>query len=88
MACEIKDPSARQKIMQMLLDCKGTNPNIKNKTGWTPLHLCVKKKLFEEVRLLLEYGADPNITDSAGWSALCIAFNEVDDTAGKKAQAF
>ncbi|MHB9147571.1 MAG: ankyrin repeat domain-containing protein [Candidatus Amoebophilus sp.] len=35
--------------------------NLKNKEGFTPLHLAIKKKNLESVKLLLEYKASPNI---------------------------
>lgn len=54
-----------QKLREIkkLLDGK-QNPNIKNKTSYTPLMYACMNNDIELVKLLLKYKADPNIKNN------------------------
>lgn len=56
----------------MLLE-HGADPNIHIMKGDTVLHLAVKNKDIELIKLLLEHDADPNIKNNSGKSPLDIA---------------
>ncbi|MGD8499618.1 MAG: ankyrin repeat domain-containing protein [Phycisphaerales bacterium] len=45
---------------------QGADLEAKNSNGYTPLHVAVRQKRSEMVRLLLEAGANPNAQDSSG----------------------
>ena len=47
----------------------GGDPTIKNKAGFTCLHIAAREGRVEIVKLLLSKGVDPNIRDSYGFSA-------------------
>lgn len=47
----------------------GGDPTIKNKTGFTSLHIAARDGRTEIVKLLLNKGCDPNIRDNYGFSA-------------------
>jgi len=46
----------------------GADPNAKNRFGCTPLHEPVMAANFENIKLLLKFGADPDIEDNDGVS--------------------
>ena len=48
----------------------GTDLNLQNKYGWTPLHIAIRRDRREMVAYLLEKGADINKTDGVGWTPL------------------
>jgi len=52
---------------------KGTDPNIRDGSGNTPLHFAAPKGCAEVARLLLEHGADPNAQDKSGETPLHVA---------------
>jgi len=47
----------------------GGDPTIKNKAGFTSLHIAARDGRTEIVKLLLNKGVDPNIRDGFGFSA-------------------
>jgi len=49
---------------------KGTDLNIQNKYGWTPLHVAIRRDRRDMVAYLLEQGADINTLDGVGWTPL------------------
>lgn len=49
---------------------KGSDPNMKDEIGCTPIHNAVKKRHWEVAELLIHRGADPDIRDNAGWTPL------------------
>ena len=53
-----------------LLLGKGANPNVKDKTGSTPLIVAAEIGFVDGVQLLLARGADPNMTNAQGETAL------------------
>ena len=55
-------------ILDLLLQFGG-DPTIKNKAGFTGLHIAARKGYTEIVKLLMAKGADPNIRDAHGFSA-------------------
>jgi len=48
----------------------GTDLNIQNKYGWTPLHVAIRRDRRDMVAYLLEQGADINRLDGVGWTPL------------------
>ena len=50
------------KIVEMLCT-EGTDPNLTDKSGQTPLHLYVAHKLYDCASAIAKWGADPNIED-------------------------
>ncbi len=48
----------------------GTDLNIQNKYGWTPLHVAIRRDRRDMVAYLLEQGADINKIDGVGWTPL------------------
>jgi len=57
--CEGEDPEKAKTIVEYLLE-KGANPNIKNKEGWTPVHIAARKKNNECVKWALSYNFEIN----------------------------
>lgn len=51
----------------------GADPNARDGSGRTPLHVAISKRLEASVRVLLELGADPNATDHFGRTPLELA---------------
>ena len=47
----------------------GGDPTIKNKAGFTALHIAARDGHGEIAKLLLNKGCDPNIRDAFGFSA-------------------
>jgi ankyrin repeat protein len=48
----------------------GTDLNLQNKYGWTPLHIAIRRDRRDMVEYLLEQGADINKIDGVGWTPL------------------
>ena len=48
----------------------GTDLNIQNKYGWTPLHIAIRRDRRDMVTYLLEQGADIDKVDGVGWTPL------------------
>jgi len=48
----------------------GTDINLQNKYGWTPLHIAIRRDRRDMVAYLLEEGADINKVDGVGWTPL------------------
>jgi ankyrin repeat protein len=70
------DPSA---VINALLDAKAAlsgaiDINARDKSGRTPLHLCVQRGFNESISLLLRRGADATVVDDAGVTPLFSAF--------------
>ncbi len=55
---------------------EGTDPNIRDGDGNTPLHFAASKGCAEVARLLLRHGADPNAQDKNGETPLHVAASE------------
>jgi len=47
----------------------GGDPTIRNKAGFTALHIAAREGYKDMVKLLINKGVDPNIRDSYGYSA-------------------
>jgi len=48
----------------------GTDVNLQNYYGWTPLHIAIRRDRRDMVAYLLEQGADINRVDGVGWTPL------------------
>ena len=48
----------------------GTDLNLQNRYGWTPLHIAIRRDRRDMVAYLLDKGADINKTDGVGWTPL------------------
>ena len=48
----------------------GTDVNLQNKYGWTPLHITIRRDRRDMVEYLLAQGADINKVDGVGWTPL------------------
>lgn len=48
----------------------GTDLNLQNRYGWTPLHIAIRRDRREMVAYLLDQGADINKVDDVGWTPL------------------
>ncbi|PHS40714.1 MAG: hypothetical protein COB07_04175 [Sulfurovum sp.] len=48
----------------------GTDVNLQNYYGWTPLHVAIRRDRRDMVAYLLEKGADINKVDGVGWTPL------------------
>ena len=63
----IKQDSAKIKTLIK----KGTDINVKDDWGWTPLFYAVDNRFFNiAIQLLFKHGADPNVKDTIGWAPL------------------
>ena len=62
-------PSDTLAAARLLLE-SGANPNAKNLTGLTPLHIAAYNGQLELVRLLLDHHADPNVANNGGVTPL------------------
>lgn len=63
--------------VQFLLG-KDANPNIKDKTGTTPLQVAIRTGFTDGAEALLKAGADINVTDSTGETPLIAAVHRRD----------
>lgn len=63
-------PSKSRKLFMELLLVKGADVDIQNGFGETMFFLAVKKRLYDEAKLLLQYGASVLCPDSNGTTAL------------------
>jgi len=66
--------SVRMEVFRGLLE-SGSNPNVRNESGWTPLMAAnnVRNEIKREVvELLLAHGADPNAKCEYGYTALLL----------------
>ena len=48
----------------------GTDVNLQNKYGWTPLHIAIRRDRRDMVTYLLDKGADIDKVDGVGWTPL------------------
>lgn len=48
----------------------GTDINLQNQYGWTPLHIAIRRDRRDMVAYLLEQGADIDRVDGVGWTPL------------------
>ena len=48
----------------------GTDVDLQNYYGWTPLHIAIRRDRREMVEFLLEHGADIDKVDGVGWTPL------------------
>lgn len=48
----------------------GTDVNLQNQYGWTPLHMAIRRDRRDMVAYLLEQGADIDKVDGVGWTPL------------------
>ena len=48
----------------------GTDVNLQNQYGWTPLHIAIRRDRRDMVAYLLEKDADINKVDGVGWTPL------------------
>lgn len=48
----------------------GTDVNLQNRYGWTPLHIAIRRDRRDMVTYLLEQGADIDKVDGVGWTPL------------------
>jgi ankyrin repeat protein/serine/threonine protein kinase len=71
----VKSKVNEQKIMKILLEY-GANPNLKDVSGQTPLHLAIVDDKIEIVKLLLEYLVDYNLKDNLGNTPLILAIKK------------
>ncbi|MCC6487002.1 MAG: ankyrin repeat domain-containing protein [Candidatus Hydrogenedentes bacterium] len=65
------DPAAADMLEAIL--ASGSDPNVKDDSGLTPLHYAVLADNGPAVRILLGASADPEITDSEGWTPRDVA---------------
>ncbi|CAI5736919.1 unnamed protein product [Hyaloperonospora brassicae] len=64
--------NAKVKLVHLLVDRVGFDPNVRNVFGQTPLHVAAMGGYPEVVRALLERGADPIAQDRSGLTALSL----------------
>ena len=67
--------NCKKEIIEYLIKC-GSNPNISDNRGNTPLHYALSHKNFQVVNLLIKFGAEENIENRFGlcpWQ--CIGIN-------------
>ena len=67
--------NCKKEIIEFLIKC-GSNPNISDNRGNTPLHYALSHKNFQVVNLLIKFGADENIENCFGlcpWQ--CVGIN-------------
>ncbi len=48
----------------------GTDLNLQNTYGWTPLHIAIRRDRRDMVTYLLDQGADIDKVDGVGWTPL------------------
>ena len=48
----------------------GTDVDLQNTYGWTPLHIAIRRDRRDMVAYLLEHGADIDKVDGVGWTPL------------------
>ena len=64
--------SNRAGVVSVLL-ARGANPDLPNRTGFTPLHHAVEGSALDALRVLLAHGVNVNAKNSAGLTALEMA---------------
>jgi ankyrin repeat protein len=57
---------------------RGADPNVRPKSGWTPLHFAIHAASPGMVQLLIEAGADANSRNNDGKSLLAFASKQND----------
>ncbi|RLN52699.1 hypothetical protein BBJ29_002805 [Phytophthora kernoviae] len=65
--------SIKVKLVHLLVDRVGFNPNVRDVFGQTPLHVAAMGGYQEVVQALLERGCDPVAQDRSGLTALSLA---------------
>lgn len=63
-----KDIEKSKKLLE-----KGANPNYRDESGYTTLHIASQDNKVEFVKLLLKYGGDPSIKNNDGKTAYNLA---------------
>ena len=58
---------------------EGTNPNVADLNGWTPLHFAAQALDPDRVRLLIEYGADVDAQNRLGATPMGVALMRARD---------
>jgi ankyrin repeat protein len=73
-ACE----NGHTDIVELLLD-RGSDINVKDEYGNTPLIMASRNGHVDIIQLLLDNGADIEVTDNRGLTAINYAFNNIED---------
>ena len=72
MSIHISARKGRVKAVELLLN-SGTDIEVKNRYGSTPMYIASARGHIDVVKLLLNHGADIEMKDNYGWTALHVA---------------